>query len=659
MRTRQIAGGTALSVLLATASLLGVAATPAAATDGGTAVPPVSSFSQEDPALAATTLTVNAPATALPGDEVTVTGTLASSVPFADGTTVTVTRTDSATADAPLGTATVAADGTFSLKDTPSALGTSTYTVSYAGDTDHDAATGSATVSVARTATALTVNAPATALPGDEVTVTGTLASSVPFADGTTVTVTRTDSVTADAPLGTATVAADGTFSLKDTPSALGTSTYTVSYAGDTDHDAATGSATVSVARTATALTVNAPATGIPGREVVVTGTFSSPVPFPAGTRLTVTRTDSAHPAGVTLGTIGVASNGTFLFRNVPSALGNNTYTVSYAGDAQHAAATAKDTVKVARVASTLTVSAPSSAKRSAKITVTGRLTSSVSFPAGTRVAVVRTDLTYPKGKSLGTKTVASNGTFSFTDTPTTGGSVTYTATYAGNAQHNPATGKDTVAVSRLATSVSIRTNHSTYSYGATATVIGHLGKTGKSRVVSIYAQPAGGTKKLVKTANVNSAGDLKVTYKLSRNTTFWASFGGDFSYAPKSVSRAVGTQVKVSTSVSRHYRTGKIGSTNYYWFRKNAAPLFSTTMTYATNREERFELEVYYQGRWYPADKEYFELGTAGKALVTLPGPGEAGIRARVRVSYIKGSSGDSLNTTTYGDWKYLYFTN
>ncbi|MFD3452304.1 hypothetical protein ACFWVC_08985, partial [Streptomyces sp. NPDC058691] len=78
MRTRHIASGTALSVLLATASLLGVTATPAAATDGGTAVPPVTSFSLEDQALAATTLTVNAPATALPGTEVTVTGTLGS-----------------------------------------------------------------------------------------------------------------------------------------------------------------------------------------------------------------------------------------------------------------------------------------------------------------------------------------------------------------------------------------------------------------------------------------------------------------------------------------------------------------------------------------------------------------------------------------------------
>ncbi|MFJ5213250.1 Ig-like domain repeat protein, partial [Streptomyces sp. NPDC088354] len=572
-----------------------------------------------------------------------------------------VSRTDSAHTDGtPLGTATVAADGTFEVKDTPSALGDNTYTVSYAGDAEHDAATGTGTVSVARAASLLTVDAPAAAIPGDEVTVTGTLGSTVPFADGTTVSVSRTDSAHTDGtPLGTATVAADGTFEVKDTPSAQGDNTYTVSYAGDTTHADATAKDTVSVVRGATTLAVNAPTTALPTRELTVTGTLGSPVAFPAGTKVSVSRTDSAHPAGTSLGTVTVAANGTFSFKNTPSVLGNNTYTATFAGDTRHAAATAKDTVKVAKAAATVTVTAPTSAKRSTKITVKGKLTSSASFPSGTKVTVTRTDLTYPKGKSLGTKTVASNGTFSFTDTPTTGGTVTYTAQYKGDATHNAAVGKDSVAVSRLATSVSIKTNHSTYSYGATATVTGHLGKTGKSRVVSIYAQPAGGTKKLVKTAKVNSAGDLKVTYKLSRNTTFWASFGGDFSYAPKSVSRAVGTQVKLTTSVSRHYKTGKIGSTNYYWFHKNAAPLFTTTMTYATNRKERFELQVYYQGHWYGTDSEYFRIGTAGKALVELPGPGESGIRARVRVSYIKGSSGDSLNTTTYGDWKYLNFTN
>ncbi|MEU6341433.1 hypothetical protein ABZ883_10865 [Streptomyces sp. NPDC046977] len=510
-----------------------------------------------------------------------------------------------------------------------------------------------------KAATTLTVNAPATALPGRDVTVTGTLGSAVPFADGTTVTVTRSDSATTDAPLGTATVAADGTFSLKDTPSTLGTTTYTVSYAGDAKHGAATTKRNITIARATTSLTVNAPATALPGRDVTVTGTLGSTLPLPAGTQVTVTRTDSAHQNGTPLGTAAVAADGTFTLKDTPSTLGTATYTVSYAGDADHAPATTKRNITIARATTTLTVNAPATAKRAAKITVTGKLTSGTALPAGAKVTVTRTDLTDPKGKSLGTKTVASNGTFSFTDVPYTGGNVTYTATYAGDATHNSGTGKDTVAVSRAATSVGIKTNLSVYSYGATATVTGHLGKTGKSRVVSIWAQPAGGTKQLVKTGTVNSAGDLKVTYKVSRNTNFWATFDGDFYSAPKSVSRYAGTQVNVSTSVSRYYKTGKVGSGNYYWFHKNTSPLFTTTMTFQPGRAQRFEVEVYIRGRWIPAgDPEFFGIASNGKSLVELGAPGESGIQARVRSSYIRGASGDTLNTGTYGPWKYVYFT-
>ncbi|MBY8877382.1 hypothetical protein [Actinacidiphila acidipaludis] len=49
---------------------------------------------------------------------------------------------------------------------------------------------------------------------------------------------------------------------------------------------------------------------------------------------------------------------------------------------------------------------------------------------------------------------------------------------------------------------------------------------------------------------------------------------------------------------------------------------------------------------------------GTTGRVAVRLGVPGQAGIRARVRASSIKGGSGDSLNATTYGPWLYLYFT-
>ncbi|MER7183461.1 hypothetical protein ABT404_28985 [Streptomyces hyaluromycini] len=47
----------------------------------------------------------------------------------------------------------------------------------------------------------------------------------------------------------------------------------------------------------------------------------------------------------------------------------------------------------------------------------------------------------------------------------------------------------------------------------------------------------------------------------------------------------------------------------------------------------------------------------SSGKSVVTLTGTPPTGYRFRVRDSYISGS-GDSVNTTTYGAWKYLTFT-
>ncbi|MGW7423377.1 hypothetical protein ACWGJB_25645 [Streptomyces sp. NPDC054813] len=41
------------------------------------------------------------------------------------------------------------------------------------------------------------------------------------------------------------------------------------------------------------------------------------------------------------------------------------------------------------------------------------------------------------------------------------------------------------------------------------------------------------------------------------------------------------------------------------------------------------------------------------------LGAPGESGIRARLRSVYVNGSSGGTVNSTTYGGWKYIYFSN
>ncbi|WP_425245920.1 Ig-like domain repeat protein [Streptomyces sp. NEAU-NA10] len=309
----------------------------------------------------------------------------------------------------------------------------------------------------------------------------------------------------------------------------------------------------------------------------------------------------------------------------------------------------------------TLTVNAPASAPRAKKLTVTGKLSATVPFPAGTKLAVTRTDLESPNGKALPAVTVKADGTYSFTDVPPAGGTVTYKVTYAGDATHTAASASDKVAVSRAASSLTLNNNGKLYNYGADVRFTARLGTTYKNRTVQIWADPFGADapKRLIKTGKVNSSGNISVLVDMTRDTTVSAVFAGDARYAPKTVNATAHARVKVSMAVSKHYKTARIGSTSYQWFHKNTDPLLTSTMSYYPGRQQRFDLQVYYQGSWFPADPLWVGMARNGKSVVTVEAPGESGWRVRVRSAYIDGSSGDSVNSTTYGAWKYLYFSN
>ncbi|MGW5735388.1 MULTISPECIES: YncE family protein [Streptomyces] len=309
-----------------------------------------------------------------------------------------------------------------------------------------------------------------------------------------------------------------------------------------------------------------------------------------------------------------------------------------------------------------LTVAAPAQAPRAKSLTVTGKLADTAApLPAGTELTVTRKDVDSPDGKKLPAVKTKADGSFSFTDTPPAGGKVTYKVAYAGDASHAATSGSDTVDVSRSKTTLTLNKNGNVYSYGADVSFTAHLGSTYKNRTVEIWANPYGSDKpnKLVKKGVVNSRGDLSATVDMKRDTTVTAVFAGDARYASKKATSTAGAKVQVSTAVSKHYKTGKIGSTKYYYFHKNTDPVLTTSMTYYQGRKHRFQLEVRVDGRWRSAGaSEYFGLGTNGKSAVRLEAPGESGIRARMRASYVNGSSGDNVNSTTHGSWRYLNFT-
>ncbi|MFG2559275.1 YncE family protein [Streptomyces sp. NPDC048496] len=340
------------------------------------------------------------------------------------------------------------------------------------------------------------------------------------------------------------------------------------------------------------------------------------------------------------------------------SADGGKLFVVSEGGDNDSSMFNVVDEPR--KYVATLKADAPATATRGKPLTVKGSLTSGLALPAGTPLAVTRTDMESPNGKSLGTKYLGAGGTFSFTDTPSAGAKVTYKVTYAGDASHTPATASDTVNVSRATPALTLNNNGKVYDYAKSVTFTAHLGTTYKNRTVEIWADPFGADKpnQLVKTGKVNSSGNLSYTRVMTRDTTITAVFKGDARYAPKSVKSTAYARVKVSTALSKYYRTGKIGSTTYYYFHKNTDVISTTTMSYYKGRKQRLELQVYYQGKWYDGATEYFKLGTNMKSVVNLGHAGTSGLRARVRSSYINGTSGDNVNTTTHGAWKYFIFT-
>ncbi|CAM5584940.1 Ig-like domain repeat protein [Streptomyces griseomycini] len=192
----------------------------------------------------------HSPAQAVAGEALAVRGKLEFDGPApAEPPKVTATRTD-ANGTHELGTATVKADGTFTVLDEPDLVGEATYTVSFLGDLTHRPATDvTHTVSVGKAASSIALTAPAEASMSTGVRITGTFtAQGKALPERATLKVERTDRL-GTGTLSSVTVAADGTFTLDDMPRTRRETTYTVSWPGDDLHEGSTASATVHVTR--------------------------------------------------------------------------------------------------------------------------------------------------------------------------------------------------------------------------------------------------------------------------------------------------------------------------------------------------------------------------------------------------------------------------
>ncbi|MFJ8728696.1 hypothetical protein [Streptomyces bauhiniae] len=369
----------------------------------------------------------------IPAQRFTLKGTVGGHGFVPAGATLKVTRDGTELPDA-----TVGADGSFTVPDTRQDEGTYRYEVSYAGDATHRPATTSLTVWVSRIGTTIPHPEFSSTAP-HKVAFTGTVVTDLsrgPFDQGAVVQVTRTNEDTHEttrlpaSPVDPAT----GRFTVTDDPGTAGPFTYELSFGGDVTHRPTLSDESFRVSPYAPALTLKAPATATRGAALSFNARLGDG-PYGSGETVTVTRTDAAHTTTPVRWTAPVAADGTITVKDTPSTGGANTYTVTYAGDGGHQAATASTTVQVSRATTSLSVAANASTYAyGATATVTahlgttynGRTVSLWATPAGGKKTLVKTGTVDSKGNL--------RATYKLTH------STTFTASYAGDYRYAPAT---------------------------------------------------------------------------------------------------------------------------------------------------------------------------------------------------------------------------
>ena len=204
-----------------------------------------------------------------------------------------------------------------------------------------------------------------------------------------------------------------------------------------------------------------------------------------------------------------------------------------------------------------------------------------------------------------------------------------------------------------LQPALSLTAGKPTYSYGANALVTAHLGATEHNRRVDIYATPVNGTRKLIKSGNVDASGNLAVHYTLTRGTTFWALFAADDRYAAGKVKLLVKPRAKLYETLYDAYGTkGK-----YALYRLKKDPVIGVLAVPNQRHAHsclRFKLQHRANGAWHKvATERCRKVSRDGTRFGRLGGPHVDGARFRIRAVL----HNSDYSKRTIGPWVYVKF--
>jgi len=409
-----------------------------------------------------------------------------------------------------------------------------------------------------------------------------------------TATVTDTDSGSFNSPIGTVTFGGQalslGTFSsttctlsggscsVTYTPysGTLGPVAMTASYGGDDWHYTSSGSTTLTVLRSTTTSVSCSPASTpvntVSTCTVTVTDTSSSPT-TPTGTvsfTTTPSGSGSFSPASCTLSGSGSTATCTTQFTPSPGKEGSITVTGSYGGDSLHMTSTGAGTVSATKRASSITISCspttlPVTAPSTCTATVTDTTSGTVVTPTGGTVTFSASPTTSGAFSPASGQCTTSGGTCTVTYTPSAGkeGSVTITASYAGDTDHTssgPSAGV-TLTVTKITTTTSVvcspNPDNPNSPSTCTATVSNGGGATlAATGTITFTASPTG-QGSFSSTTCTLSSGACSVTFTPSVSSgsiTISASYPGDTDHTssgPSSTTLVVAHTTTTSVSCS------------------------------------------------------------------------------------------------------------
>jgi hypothetical protein len=301
-----------------------------------------------------------------------------------------------------------------------------------------------------------------------------------------------------------------------------------------------------------------------------------------------------------------------------------------------------------------LTLSGVTSVPVGHPVTLGGTLRTPAGSPlGGATVTVTRTG---PGSTAKLTATTGSDGSYSVADTPSAGGSYSYAARYAGDASETPATATAAVTVTRVAPPLSVSVTPQSATYRPAVHVTVRLATANGDRTVSVYAKPAGSTRRiLLKTGVVSSTGTMTLLFRATHTTTFSAVFAGDANYTPRTVTATASVAASVTMKIGGYFASKIVGSVTYRLY--HSAKRLTAAAAVAPDKHGecvKFDMQEFYKGTWYDRLTGCGALGTKSTIGTSVAlGNADLGYRYRLRAVYLRGK--DTTNLSADSAWQHF----